>query len=425
MAVGTWLLGVLLLGVGITHIWSHFSLHEVDGAQRWWLLIPLTLGSGAMVVKRRYPVSTLAIGTGCFLFDALFGGGTLGLILVLFDLLFTAGLHAAPRVRVVIASFFILGTVALAGVAAVLMRDLRLLFFIGLQFIALIVVPLWWSGNLRQQQRLAELAESRAETERARADLAREHARDQSRLADLARQEAIRHERAGLARDVHDVIASHLSSVAIHSGAALSRPPDPEADRRALQVVREESLASLTEMRAMISLLRSPDGAADPAEVPGGLERLDRLVAGFRARGSTLSVTAEGVTGLPVDIDRAAYRIIHEALTNASKHAPRAPIRLAVRRAGDALEVSVDNPRTEGPEGAGGPGSEPCLRSGIGLVSMRERSTGLGGTFRAGPNGSGDWQVRVTLPLTSATGEVAAGVRSAVDRPSTRSGVRR
>lgn len=403
-AIVIWLIGAVLLGFDLTNLWSPTSLLELGDRQRWWLLLPLTVGAAALLLKRRHPVGALAVGTLCFLVDMVVGGGTLGILLVIFDLLFTVGLYATARMRWLVTALFVLGAVVLATLVAVTLRELRMVFFIGMQFTALIVVPLWWAANLRQHRELAELAEGRAAAERDRADLAREHARDQSRLADLARLEAVQHERAAMARDIHDVIASHLSSVAIHSGAALSRPADPEADRRALQVVREESLASLTEMRAMISLLSSPDGSTDADEVPGGLDRLDRLVAGFRARGSEVTVRTDDLSDLPCEVDRAAYRIIHEALTNASKHAPGQPIRLAVGRTADAVEVAVDNPLAADPDLAGGTAAEDSLHSGIGLVSMRERSTGLGGAFRAGPHETGTWQVRARLPITDQPG---------------------
>ncbi|MGO1974167.1 MAG: sensor histidine kinase, partial [Propionibacteriaceae bacterium] len=401
MAVTTWLIGALFIGLGLTNVWFPLRVFDMDGPLRLWLFVPLTVGTAAMVVKRRYPIPVLAIGTACFIFDTVASGGSLGMLLVLFDLLFTVGMVATPRVRKTVTGLFIVGAVALAAVVAISLQELRMLFFVILQFGALVLVPLWWSGNLRQQQQLAVLADSRAEAERGRAELAREHAEDQSRLADLSAQQAIRQERAAMARDIHDVIASHLSSVAIHSGAALSRPADSEADRRALQVVREESLASLTEMRAMITLLRSPDGTVDSDDVPGGLERLDRLLDGFRARGSRLEAAVDDVTDLPTEVDRAAYRIIHEALTNASKHAHGCPVRLVLTRTGTDLELTVGNPLGEVEPAMGNdPWVESPLHSGVGLISMRERAEGLGGAFRAGPDDTGGWRVRVTLPIT-------------------------
>ncbi|AEG44889.1 hybrid sensor histidine kinase/response regulator transcription factor [Isoptericola variabilis] len=131
-----------------------------------------------------------------------------------------------------------------------------------------------------------------------------------------------------MARDLHDVIASHLSAIAITSGAALAAPPDAGRDRDALTRVREASLASLAEMRSMIRVLRADEPGDDGVGLAATprLAALDDLVAWARDAGLDVTVHEDGVLGsarageLPAAVDQAAYRIAREALTNALKH---------------------------------------------------------------------------------------------------------
>ncbi len=248
---------------------------------------------------------------------------------------------------------------------------------------------MWWADNVRQKSELAAV-------ERARAD-------DLERIAELDRHEAVRAERAAMARDLHDVIASHLSTIAIHSGAALSSPPDAARDRGALEQVRTSAVASLTEMRSMIELLRA-DSPRDPLAAPGRLDRLDDLLAAARADGTVVTVEdPDGVATAdrPATVGHALYRIAQEALTNARKHAPGAAIvvRLACEPGADGpvtLEVRNTAPRSGR---AGGPGAPAHpVSAGTGMLTMRERAEALGGTFDAAPTDDGGWVVRARVP---------------------------
>jgi signal transduction histidine kinase len=264
----------------------------------------------------------------------------------------------------------------------------------ALQAVAILVTPLWWGSDVRSR---TELAVSEAQ----RADLARAHAADAARIADLDRDAAVREERAGMARDLHDVVASRLSAIAIHAEAALSAPPDAGRDRAALAAVRAESVASLAEMRSMILVLRGASGAAGEEGAAGataaaGLDRLDDLVATARGRGLDVRVSADA-PALPAVVDHAAYRIAREALTNAAAHGPAGGrVDLRVAAAGGALEVEVLSALPTGSRPAAGPA--PALGSGTGLVSMAERARSLGGRFAAGPE-DGRWRVHAVLPL--------------------------
>jgi signal transduction histidine kinase len=246
-------------------------------------------------------------------------------------------------------------------------RDLRITVGVGLQLVALLVTPLWWSANVRVQRELGVLA------------------------AEQTRRQAVYAERTAMARELHDAVASHLSTTAIHSGAALAQPPDAERDRAALRAVRESSLAALQEMRAMITLLRA---GGDDAVVPAGLAQLSLALDAARAGG--LEVSARVVPPeLPSVVDQAAYRIVSEALTNVRKHAPGADVRVEVGPVGDHLSLSVTNTLTVPPVSL----EDRGVSAGTGLHSMHERASIVGGTLTAGRDGD-LWRVQARLPLS-------------------------
>ncbi|RFU38262.1 sensor histidine kinase, partial [Actinomadura logoneensis] len=223
---------------------------------------------------------------------------------------------------------------------------------------------------------------------RDRAEAERERARQVARLAEMDRLAAVTAERARMARELHDVVANHLSAVALHSTALLRVPDlDPDGLRRAMEVIRENSVQGLAEMRRMIGLLR--DDAADPPAAPR-LAELDRLVthASRSDLSARLEVVGEPYTP-PAAVELAAYRIVQEALTNALKHggAGLADVRLTYGTS--RVDVRVTSP-------LGGASELPG--AGAGLVGMRERAVLLGGAFEAGASGA-VWVVRAELPL--------------------------
>jgi signal transduction histidine kinase len=195
------------------------------------------------------------------------------------------------------------------------------------------------------------------------------------------------------------VIAGQLSGIAIQSEAALNLDdPDPATLRRVLTAVRRDSIASLTEMRAMIGLLRA-DGAgdADPRTSPAGLDRLDTLLEAGRASGLRIEVDDRRPDGVhvPAAVDLAAFRIVQESLTNAAKHAPGSGVHLCLdHRAGELL-IELDNNLVPGAPRGGG--------TGTGLLGLGERATAVGGNVQAGAEGP-RWRVRAALPVPTREG---------------------
>lgn len=393
--------GLVLLATGVVGPGG-----PVDGPARAWVHVGLlVLACTALVLKRRAPLVVLVLVTALALASGVVGG-SLGLLLVFFDALYTAALVVSPRARAVLTVVVVVVGVAAPTVALVAGQSASQVVGAALQVVALLVTPLWWASDVRTRTELAAVEARRADLEREQAALARAHAADAVRIAELDRAAAVREERAAMARDLHDVVAGRLSAIAIHAEAALSGAPDAARDRTALAAVREQAVASLDEMRSMILVLRGDPGATDPVAAPAGLDRLDELLAAARAAGADVHARVDrGATPgpLPAAVDHTAYRIAQEALANAASHGAGGPVRLDVTERDDRLEVVVTNalPSAAGAGPAPHATRGPSLGTATGLVTMTERARSLGGTLDAGPDGT-TWRVRAVLPLAPA-----------------------
>ncbi|WP_282944877.1 sensor histidine kinase [Cellulomonas endometrii] len=383
--------GLLLLGAGVTGT----SAPGLTASAGWLHAGLLVVACGALVVKHRHPVAVLVVAAAAALASVPLGG-SIGILLVLVDALYTAAVHLSARGRRALVGCVVVVSAAAPVAAWALGGGLRDALAALLQAVALLVTPLWWGSDVRSRTELAASEARRAELEREQADLARAHAADAARIADLDRDAAVRDERNAMARDLHDVVASRLSAIAIHAEAALSGAPDEARDRAALTAVRAESVASLAEMRSMILVLRGAGG--DPASTAAaGLERLDDLVATARGRGLDVRTDIGAAGALPAVVDHAAYRIAREALTNAAAHGPaggRVDVRVAPGPGGLEVEVLSLLPPADQPAAA----HPPSLGSATGLVTMAERARSLGGDLSAGPQ-DGRWRVHAVLPL--------------------------
>ena len=211
--------------------------------------------------------------------------------------------------------------------------------------------------------------------------------------ADLADHVA-RGERARIARDLHDVVAHHITMIVAEAEAArLTTPGMPEAGAVRLAQIRDLARTGLLEMRRLLGVLREDVGSALPDRRPQpGLAQLNDLVDGARAASG--AATRLIVSGVPVALDTgvelAAYRIVQEALTNARRHAPGVAVDVELRYTDDGLLVRV---RDNGP---GPPGDAPP--GGHGLLGMRERAAAVGGRLRAGPVSVGGFMIEAALP---------------------------
>ncbi len=227
--------------------------------------------------------------------------------------------------------------------------------------------------------------------------LARRWAQARTHLAAEQERGAVLTERARIAREMHDVVAHHMSLIAVRAETAQYRLSElPETARDEFTEISKASREALTEMRRLLGVLRS-EGERAPVAPQPGLADLSALVDTARAAGTPVELRVEGeLTGIPVAADVSAYRIVQESLSNTARHAAGAPVVLLVRRGADDLLIQVRN----GP-GQAGPAAAPG-EAGQGVLGMRERAAMLGGQLLAHPTGDGGFEVRAILPLCRA-----------------------
>jgi signal transduction histidine kinase len=366
-------LGLVIYLAGQYAIWpSSFPL--------WAHLVGFTLASVTLVLLRRTrPLVALGIGAVLTAVDGVMGL-TIPMLLILGDFIYNAVLYAPRRVSRIVGAVVVGGAALEGGVLAFLMPTWRQGILALVVILWLGFLPVWWAETVRLYREAAKAERLRTE------QLAELAARD--------REAAVSAERSRLAADLHDVIAGHLSAIAIQSEAALSlASKDPSMVPTVLQAVRENSIRALREMREMIDLLRADGDRTAPAR----LHDLDRLMESARASGLQVEATISTNGQLPVTVDLAAYRIIQEALTNVTKHAPGSRATIRLEREGDSLVVDVRNSLTR-PRANG-------EADGTGLASMRTRAEAVGGELSAGEV-EGEWRVRAVLPVAERESEV-------------------
>ncbi len=345
------------------------------------LSLALTLLSTLpLIVRRRYPIAVLGV---CEIAEALFLAtapltmtqSALGMAVALYTVATRTDRHTSLRLGLGVAVINVL--VLLPGVP--LGRANITSAFFGATAMA---VGSWSLGeNVRTRRAyLAQLEERarRLETER------EENAR-----------RAVSEERARIARELHDVVAHHVSAIAVQAAAAGEiAERDPRRAQEALRFIQETSRVALAEMRAMLNVLRSSDEPA-PARAPQpSLAQLERLVNQSCGAGLGVSLQVEGsVRPLPEALDVSAYRIVQEALTNSLKHAGPAHVQVLVRYGDDTLELDIVD------DGRGPAGHNHRQSEGRGLIGMRERVALFGGELETGALPGHGFRVRAQLPL--------------------------
>ncbi|MDX6409666.1 MAG: hypothetical protein QOE13_2737 [Gaiellaceae bacterium] len=344
---------------------------------------PAVLALGAVVCislawRGRAPLRVLAVNLAASLALELITGPddypvTLGVVLLVS--IYSAAAHTVDRDETTAGALAVASVPVLTGAHA-LDYDFpdpgsTTNVFVGFVFLTISFRAAWLAGTWMKNRRAKE---------RARADERAGQAR-----------EALRAERARIARELHDVLAHAISVIVLQArGArhALADPPD-EA-RTAIDAIERTASLALGEMRRLLNVLRADD--SDPALTPQpSLARLESLVGEVRTAGLPVEIQIEGnARELPPGIDLCAYRIVQEALTNALKHAGDATAQVAVRYGDDELDVEVADTGT---------GSVNGDASGLGLAGMHERVALFGGQLESGPRPGGGYLVKARLPL--------------------------
>jgi signal transduction histidine kinase len=341
---------------------------------------PVALGLAAaatLSARRRLPAMTLVVSGG--------------LVAVLFHVDRAAGSVAVVAPAVSLYSLALSrGRPAqlLAGVAAVcavLIADLlhhgRPGVLPTLGHVLLVAIPLLVAEQVRSHRsRLSLMAE-------------------RLQLSDRARQQEVQQraerERMRIARELHDVVAHTLTEINVQAAAAAERAaPGPE--RAALERIEQASHGAVGELRAILGVLRDPNGAEPPRAPTPGIGELAEMTERARATGLNVQMNLSGVQ--PARLSDAAslavYRIVQESLTNVRRHAPEAPVSVELCFNHNELSLEIENGL-----GASANGNTPA--PGVGIAGMRERAAALGGTLRAGPTPNG-FLVQARLPYQPA-----------------------
>ncbi|MFC4015771.1 sensor histidine kinase [Nonomuraea purpurea] len=341
-------------------------------------LVAVLVGSLALVAWRRAPLVALLVSTVCMLIYAVHAQPGPPAAFPVMVSVFGA-VQAGHRLLAALAGAVFLGASLSANLATATSQDSLQVFQSTILLIGWFVASGVTATVARHRQAYLEQAEQRAaEAERTREEAARRRAGE---------------ERLRIARELHDSLTHSISIIKVQAGVAVhlarKRGEDVPA---ALVAIQEASGDAIRELRATLEVLRAPDGGSEDEPSASGLDRLGDLVERARSTGQPATVAISGVRHeLPAEVDRAAYRIVQEALTNVSRHAGGATASVRIDYGGDELVVQVDD------DGQASPDAPPV--PGVGLLGMRERVTALGGRLRAEPRPEGGFTVRAELPL--------------------------
>ncbi|MGH3256876.1 MAG: sensor histidine kinase [Streptosporangiaceae bacterium] len=370
--VTSWPADLLLAAIVVGWSLAYLGLIAAPQDRRWPVLAYVLPYAAALAARRRWAVAAAMVACAGLLAARLLGVAHV-----------VSGLLAAPFFWTPFLIAYCLGTGAglVAGLAcaALFAAGLELTSSDGINpiFVMITIGP-WLVGRvvLSRRKMIEQLrarnAELRAEQE-------------------LFARESVRYERARIARELHDIVA-HCLSVMVVQASAGQRVADAGGDgmAEALESVAEAAAQAQAEIGRLVELL----GGEPPSGTPPGLPMVSELVR--RAGATGLAVTCRFLVGgdhLPPAASEAAYRVVQEALTNALKHAPGAPVDITVSGCDGEVEVDIVNaPPRQLPSGLERSGG------GFGLGGMRDRIAACGGRLTSGPTPAGGWRVSALLP---------------------------
>ncbi len=374
--------------VVLTFVPALLSQPYVDTSGPAWvsLMAYEAVGVVVLLLRRRMPATAFVVGFGALL-TALVGSASEGaklsplVFLPPAVLLYNLGHHGVSRRRTVSAVLGV-SVLSVAGLWLNRMTTDSGDFQGGLDVLAALApMPLAWVMGFaaRTRQELLLAAERRAA--------------DARRAQALEAAQATQRERTRIAGEMHDVVAHSLTLLVVHAETLRARGGElPDWARAQIDGLAAAGRQSSGELRDLLRMLRDPADAVPLQPVPD-LGELETLLVGHRAAGGTVELTMDVATqDVPRPVQLAVYRVVQEALVNARRHAPGAPVQVTVYGRDDGeLRCEIVNGRGVRRAAAG-------TGIGLGLVSMEERMSALGGELTAGPTGDGGFRVAARMP---------------------------
>jgi signal transduction histidine kinase len=371
---------------GILTLWAARSIEDIH-----WnvpAVLFVILGTAPLTWRRRYPLGVLVLLIAVLTISRLLGyQETEWTVNAAILALYSAGAYGAGRARELVrggAVLIIFGLIIYDTVSqdlGELPGNELLLKVLSIVGSCIVIVVTWWFGDAVRVRRLreAQLAESVVQLERDRLENARR---------------AVFDERVRIARELHDVVAHHVSVMGVQAGAARKvLATQPDKAQEALSNIEASSREAVREMHKLLGFLRQERDDDHLAPQPS-MAQLDLLIGQMRDAGLPVELEVEGQErSLPPSVDLSAYRIVQEALTNTLRHAGPARATVKVTYGDRAVEIEVFD------DGRGGSPNGHPESSGQGLIGMRERVALLGGQFEAGHHPGVGFSVRAHLPL--------------------------
>ncbi len=350
-------------------------------------LLLAVVTTAPLAVRRRFPVTSgLAIGAGMLLY-LVWNYASVGPLLVVLVAIYSAGAYAnlAGALVVLVAQIAVTATHLIVefddlGLSAATTYNLG---FSVLGYVGVLAI----GRSMHRQRRYASALELRADR------------LEQDRAAEV--RAALAEERARIARELHDVVAHHVSVMTVQAaGAQRSLPRNPQLTAEALRSIETTGRSALAEMRRILDIFR---GSGLPRNLPEwitmrgpqpGVADLEDLIEQVQGAGVRVTLTVDDdVRDVPAGVELTVFRIVQEALTNTLKHAGPSTAEVRLSRTSDALLVAVTD------DGRGLAAALDGRRPGHGLLGMRERVTLYGGTLAVGPKPGGGYEVRARIPF--------------------------
>ncbi|QCR44379.1 two-component sensor histidine kinase [Curtobacterium sp. SGAir0471] len=397
----------LVLGVGLavtTTLYGAAGVYEDEQAP-WWVSALMVVANAAPIAfRRRWPMTVAVVSALAFAATQLLHVPEIVLVnFTLFIALYTVGAWCSDRVRaeavrwVIIGGMFAWVFVSLSfgwAVPSALPNDEDALIppYVAYSLVNILINVLYFGGAWYAGNRAWAAAGAKHDLRERTAELAAERERTAAQAVTL--------ERVRIARELHDVVAHHVSLMGVQAGAArrvVDR--DPAQATASLTVVEDSARTAVEELRRMLGTLREDDrgaSATDTAPSTAGLGRVPELVEALRTAGHDGDLVVVGdERPVPPTVGAVAFRIAQEAVTNVVKHAgPTARADLRLRYLDDGIEVEVTD------DGHGARAARSTSGSGLGHVGMRERVAAVGGRIEIGPRARGGYLVRAWLPTT-------------------------